>query len=346
MKHIAIFQYDLGLGGIQKSLINLLTNLDKEQYQVDLYLFNDENFYDVTFPENITVYRRKAFHPIFKVIPFSLVKLLHRVKIQKQYDIAIDFNSYQMETAVYALKTSAKRSYIWCHNDVIEKLQEERKYRVLWNFFKRKFYQFDKVCAVSGGVRASVHKQLGIALEKIEVIPNFVDAKEILCKAKEEVDFEVDPKVYNVCILGRICHQKGIDIALHYWQEVRLQREDIHLYIIGDGEELSLLKNMADDLNLSTSVSFLGRKANPFPYLNKMDGFLLTSRYEGQGIVLLEAKVLGLSIFMPKHLERYISEIQGSDHLVNDLVQAKKQIKAYDDLSAYNSNILDRFAKL
>ncbi len=40
MKKIAIFQYDLGLGGIQKSLINLLNNLNLDKYEIDLYLFS------------------------------------------------------------------------------------------------------------------------------------------------------------------------------------------------------------------------------------------------------------------------------------------------------------------
>ena len=44
MKKIAIFQYDLGVGGIQKSLINLLNNIDNDKYMIDLYLFSDEIF--------------------------------------------------------------------------------------------------------------------------------------------------------------------------------------------------------------------------------------------------------------------------------------------------------------
>ena len=43
MKKIAIFQYDLGMGGIQKSLINLLNNLEISNYDIDLYLFSKDN---------------------------------------------------------------------------------------------------------------------------------------------------------------------------------------------------------------------------------------------------------------------------------------------------------------
>ena len=52
-------------------------------------------------------------------------------------------------------------------------------------------------------------------------------------------------------------------------------------------------------------ITLLGNQPNPFKYLKLMDGFVLTSRYEGQGMVLWEAKALGLEIFMSKNLEKY-----------------------------------------
>ena len=55
-KKLAIFQKELWVGGIQKSLLNLIANLDREKYEIDLYLYDKNIFYDVDFPENVTVH--------------------------------------------------------------------------------------------------------------------------------------------------------------------------------------------------------------------------------------------------------------------------------------------------
>lgn len=347
MRKIAIYQYDFGIGGIQKSLINLLTNLDTEEYDIDLFLFQEEIFYDVHLPSNVHLHFEKPFSKVARFIPFNLVKKMYKNPNKKEYDIAIDFNSYQMETAVYALQTNAKRKYIWLHNDVVIKLKEEKKYRILWFFFKSKFAQFDEVCAVSNGVKTSLNEQLGIPLNRIRVLPNYIDTSEIIEKAKESVDFKVDPLKLNLCTLGRLTHQKGIDIALDDISKLTKIRQDFHFYIIGDGEEEDSLKQQTTALNLDSYVTFLGRKQNPFSYMNTMDIFLLTSRYEGQGMVLLEAKTLGLSIVMPKHLEKYIDDVEGVDDVLATLSNISKPVnKNIDPLVTYNQNILDEFSKL
>ena len=55
MKRIAFFQDNLDVGGIQKSIMNLLRNFDYEGYQVDLYLSDRKSFWHVDFPEQLTI---------------------------------------------------------------------------------------------------------------------------------------------------------------------------------------------------------------------------------------------------------------------------------------------------
>ena len=55
MKRIAFFQADLGVGGIQKSIVNLLRNMDYEQYEVDLYLSEKGEFWTQDFPEQLRI---------------------------------------------------------------------------------------------------------------------------------------------------------------------------------------------------------------------------------------------------------------------------------------------------
>ena len=96
MIRIAIFQNDLGVGGIQKSLVNLLNSFDYERFQVDLYLSCKESFWDVSFPAKLNVRYLKPTPRIFSFMPFDLAKTLLKYDFSgvEEYDLAIDFNSY------------------------------------------------------------------------------------------------------------------------------------------------------------------------------------------------------------------------------------------------------------
>jgi len=84
-----------------------------------------------------------------------------------------------------------------------------------------------------------------------------------------------------------------------------------------------------------------------YKYMKKMDGFVLESRYEGQGIVILEAKALGLDLIIPTHLKEYIEDVPFSNNLINSLNNAKKKnIKEIDTLEKYNNNIKTKLNEL
>ena len=125
MKKVAIFQKDLNIGGIERSLLNLLHCIDYSKYEVDLYLFSKNNLFSKDIDKNVNVYYLNKLPSFTKVISFNLIKKIYKCKIKKQYDIAIDFNSYSVECALNAIMCSAKRRIIWVHNDIEVKLKEE-----------------------------------------------------------------------------------------------------------------------------------------------------------------------------------------------------------------------------
>ena len=111
---------------------------------------------------------------------------------------------------------------------------------------------------------------------------------------------------------------------MNEFSKVVASRKDIHLYLIGDGPDREALLAQCDQLNLNDYVTFLGNQENPFPYLAQMDGFALDSRYEGQGMVLWEAKAVGLTLFLPKRLEKYNAGLSGCGDMVEALSKARK----------------------
>ncbi len=337
MKRIAFFQRDFHVGGIQKALLNLLDRLDYSRYSVDVYVFDAEPFYPLPQHEGLRYIVCRPWPYWTRFVSFSLLRSFSTLPpVDGSYDVAVDFNSYSSECAAGALCVPAKKRVMWIHNDMLIKYRSEPKYRVLWHFFRRKFTCFDAFAAVSAGIVPGFREMTGLLKVPVTVVPNVIDTEEIFRKAEASTDLRVNPAEYNLCSMGRFVHQKGFDLLLDDFAAVCRQRKDMHLYLIGDGPERPALEAQIGKLGLVGRVTLPGNLPNPFPLLEQMDGFALTSRYEGQGIVLWEAKALGLELFMVKHLEAYNPGLSGYEDIVPPLCAAEKREKCRDPLTAYN----------
>lgn len=348
MLKIAIFQNDLGVGGIQKSLVNLLGNLDYSRFQVDLYLSVRGEFWDVGFPPELNVRYLSPTPRLYSFLPFELARKRLRYDFPaEEYDLAIDFNSYQCSCAVGATTVPARRRVMWIHNNVESKLQNEWKYRVLWHFFKGKFRYYDGFVPVSRALIEPFRRASGITDKPCTVIQNYIDIADIRRKEREEpVGLTVDGAYLNFVALGRLCHQKGYDIMLDIFARACAGRDDLRLYIIGDGPDRKALEAQAAELGIMGKVFFLGNQPNPYCYMARMDAFLSTSRYEGQPLNIMEAMVVGLPLYCSKNLEQYTEGLVGREDLVRALAEAKREEKHPDDLEAYNRKILQTLERL
>ena len=349
MKRIAFFQDNLDVGGIQKSLVNLLRNFDYEHFQVDLYLSDRRSFWEVDFPPQLNIKYLKHIPRVCSFIPFDVARTMVSLDFGdcEAYDLAVDFNSYQFSCALGALTVPARRRVMWIHNNVSIKLENEWKYRVLWYNFKDKFKYYDGFVGVSQGVIEPFMASTGIFdPARFTVIQNTIDTAEIYTKAREETDFAPDPNKMNFVAIGRLCHQKGYDLMLDAFARASRQRDDLHLYIIGDGDKRFFLEYQRDSLGLTDKVTFLGRQTNPFQYMEKMDAFISTSRYEGQGMNIMEARSLGLPLYCTSNLEKYNEGLEGYEDIVSALVSARRQPKTRDDLHEYNAEIIRRVKRL
>ena len=344
MKKIAIFQRDFSAGGIQKSLLNLLQNIDLENYEIDLYLFGHDNFFAKKIDSRIKIEYLNRLPKFCQFIPFNLLKNKKIISIDKQYDVAIDFNGYDVETALGALNVKADKKFILCHSDYFMRSKKDYKFFLKWYLnYRFKYRFFDKTICVSKGAEAALKIMLKNENINSFVVSNLIDTDEIVKKSKEKISMKIDQNKYNLVSVGELISAKGFDILINIMHSVVKKRQDIHLYIIGDGADKQKLIKQVEHLKLNEYISFLGRKTSPFPYLNKMDGFVLTSRYEGQGMVVLEAKTLGLDIFVSKHLEKYLAGIKGVDGIEESLIRAKRHSKNIDYLVEYNMEILHKW---
>lgn len=349
MKKIAIFQSELGVGGIQKSCVNLLRAIDYSRVQVDLYLSSRDEFWQVEFPKELNIYYLKPISRVYSFLPFDISK--RRVKYDfpqnTVYDLAIDFNSYQCSCAVGALTVPAKYRVMWIHNNVQIKLKDEWKYRVLWSAFKGKLKYYDEFVPVSAALEAPFKAASGMADKPYTVIQNVIDVAEIRQKMQETPeDLFIDKSCFNLVALGRLCHQKGYDIMLSEFAKAAKERDELRLYIIGDGPDKAALEEQRNSLGLADKVVFLGKKSNPYCYMAAMDAFISTSRYEGQPLNIMEAMAVGLPLYCAKNLESYTEGLVGFDDIAAALISAPKQEHKPDGLVEYNQKILNSIYEL
>lgn len=103
-----------------------------------------------------------------------------------------------------------------------------------------------------------------------------------------------DLKSKKVIAVGRHVYEKGFDRLLKIWQKVVLNHPDWHLDIYGKSDEKLELQKLATSLNINNNVTFFDPvKAINLKY-QEASIYLLTSRFEGFGMVLIEAMASGL----------------------------------------------------
>ena len=344
-KRIAFFQEDLGPGGIQKSLFNLLRNLDFDRVDAELFLFEEGCFFEGELPAALNVHVLPRPPRSYSFMPFETARKLWKVDWAQygEYDLAADFNSYQFACAAGTLGVRAKKRVMWIHNNVEIKQENEWKYRVLWHFFKGKFPFYDGFVPCSPALWEPFARLSGREDAEHRVIANYIDVSEIRRKQAAEIHLpQLSEETVNFTALGKLCHQKGYDLMIPLFAACCRERADLRLFIIGDGPDRATLEQLAQR-EAPGKIIFLGAQTNPYAVMDRMDAFLSTSRYEGQPLNIEEARVIGLPIYCSKNLEAYSEGLHGleEEDLKAAILAARKGRKQPDDLVEYNRRILE-----
>ncbi|MEX9912188.1 glycosyltransferase family 4 protein [Providencia huaxiensis] len=93
--------------------------------------------------------------------------------------------------------------------------------------------------------------------------------------------------------VGRLTHQKGFDLLLKSWKKVSLEANDWTLKIVGEGEDNKKLRDLIKGLDIK-NVELHSKTKNISSYYQEASFFVMSSRFEGFGLVLAEAQSYGL----------------------------------------------------
>lgn len=183
----------------------------------------------------------------------------------------------------------------------------------------------------------------------ITVIYNAVDSNkfsentELRDEIRNELNISKDKLVIGH--IGHYCYQKNNLFLPQILAEVVKTNKNVHMLLIGNGEDLEKTKERFKDLHLSEYVTFLGIRNDVDRLLKAMDVFVLPSRFEGLPIVAVEAQLSGLPCILSKKIDK-LSKIHSNCHFL-DIDDASKWAKYINRISknpiSYNSDALDKF---
>lgn len=314
----------LSAGGGEKSLVNLLSQIDYNSYNVDLFLLNHNGIFMDYIPKEVKVLcLPESYHlfslPFYQSIKKLLLKgkislLFNRImfalinknnknisqkeqygwkyisesleKIDKKYDVAIGFLE---KTSTYFCidKVDALKKIGWVHIDY-DKLGMDPKFDI------RYFRKLNNIITVSEECGNILKKRFPSERNKVKIMYNIVSPKLINKMAKQVKMGVYDKKCNEIVILsiGRLHYQKGFELAIKACRKLVDKGFNIKWNIIGDGEERENLTKLIKINNMENNVILLGLKSNPYPYIKQADIYAQTSRFEGKSIAIDEAKIL------------------------------------------------------
>lgn len=291
-KNILISANTLCIGGIEKSLINLLKNIDLKKYNIDLILEHATGELLNEVPTNINILEYKPYNlkikPIQKILNL-LKQTRYKLTLKNAYDISICYATYSYPDN-FITRLASKNRILFVHSDYTKLYNKEE----LLKFFNtRHINEFNKIVFVSKESKDNLIKYYPNIVDKSIVINNIIDIEKIKKLSEEKIENVFNKKDINLLFVGRLEEgSKNIMFQLSKIKDLKKIYKKIKLYIIGDGPDKEKYIKYIDDNKLNDNIVMLGQKSNPYPYIKKCDYLLLTSNYEGYPVIFNEAITL------------------------------------------------------
>ena len=304
----------LNVGGVEKSLVDLLRWLDYSKYDVDLLLLEETGDYLDLIPEAVNIiYKdtREAYgsfsHSIlqnlkrgkFNLIFYRIVLLISShwgkeflrywkffFRLPHNYDCAIAYRPGICAVVVAFAVKSKKKICWWHHGECLYSDTQIEKTNKVWRYF-------DNVVIVSNGCKNMIESIFDYPSDQIVVIPNLIDIDKISFLAGESSPYEESSDIIKIVTVGRLSPEKHIqDIPQIASELIKKDINQFKWFIVGEGDMRKQIEKEICKYNVGNHVCLLGSKSNPYPYIKFADMMVHTSHVESQGLTILEAMAL------------------------------------------------------
>ena len=315
---------NLNIGGAERSLLNLLSLLPPEKYEIDLLLFKREGVFLEQIPSHVHLLEppedlARLYGPVKNAGRYLPVKLfgsalgklmepklfegrIYRWKhfyrrtlrtLPGQWDVAAAY--LEGEPIYYVADfVNARKKLCWIHNDY-QSLPLDPRYDALM------FREMDQIVTISTTCLEVLQETFPEFTEKMRLIENISSSQVVRGQARAFVPEEYGSDRFNILSVGRLAEQKGYDLAIDAAAILKGKGLGFCWYIMGVGEKKDELMAQIDRLGVSDCVKLIGARSNPYPYMLHADLLAQTSRWEGKSVVLDEAKMIGVPILCTRY---------------------------------------------
>lgn len=318
----------LELGGAERSLIGLLRALDYSKEKVDLFVYSHRGELMKEIPKEVNLlpeipeyaqierplkevlkdgYLRlflarikakwqfakykKQNHPkdgnaIFSYVAKNVTPLLPPINPDKEYDLAVSFLAPH---DIVLNKVNARKKACWVHTDYTKVNVNADMELPVWS-------QFDHIAAVSEGVAEAFVKRFPSLRKIVEVVPNIIDTQYVQDQANAFIVNAEMPRengITRLLSVGRFTEAKNFDYVPDICRRIINAGVPVQWYLIGYGGDEALIRQRIAEAGMEKHLIILGKKDNPYPYMQACDVYVQPSRYEGCPVTIQEAQVLG-----------------------------------------------------
>lgn len=239
---------------------------------------------------------RRSFRVVFGR-QWAIQKGVSRLCINESYDIAIAFTTDEYDKAgnlknggcfdFIKNNVKAKKKIAWIHNDA-------RECGYTPEICRRIFDGFDAIINVSAECKQIFDGLSPETILRSKVVYNLYNIDEIQQKAGTVSPFENNGKIHFVTVARLKNQQKRLDrIVTASERLIKEGYTNFDWSIVGDGPDREELLSEITKRGLTEVVVLMGLKPNPYPYMKFADAFVLSSQYEGYGMTIKEAQILG-----------------------------------------------------
>jgi glycosyltransferase involved in cell wall biosynthesis len=340
----------LDCAGAEKSLVNLLTVLDYTEYTVDLMLFRHGGILEELVPKEVNILNsikyakfaaldlKSAIRYSFNNFDFKMLssrirysmgirkkKYNHAQKARifwqsvsnvieknpKEYDIAISY-AQGIPTFYVAEKIKAIKKFAWVNTSYKLDHKEEE--------FQKKYYdQFNKIITVSESAKEILLETFPYYCNKVKIIYDINNYEFISDMADIGDNYDDNFDGIRILTIGRLANGKAYDIALDACKMLKEKGVIFRWYALGKGPLKKEIVEYIKENDLSEYFHLLGVRANPYPFIKSADLYVQTSRFEGFGLAIAEARMLNIPVVTTRFDAVYNQMKDGKNGLVVDM---------------------------
>lgn len=294
-------------GGVQKVLLNILNNLDKNIFDVTLLLNLYQGELIKEIPESIKVQYigkgREFMNSNSFIKKFQLITRAAKLKLYSKFprllyknlklynqDVEIAFFHYNYDDVLNSPNLKSKKIG-WMHGDIKNITINGNKEK-----FVAKFLRFNTMVYVSQQTMQSAKSFNDQIAANAKIIYNPIEVDDIIAKSKLKPTIKIsshkNDSIQSFISVGRIKPGKGYQLLIEAHKKLIDDGLYHKIYLVGEGEYKEELLKKVKEYRIEETFIFLGEHSNPYPLIKEADYFILPSFSEAYPLVIAESLIL------------------------------------------------------